>query len=114
MTDYIPIDGRGANEYVRDMLIIERQWDRVMEASKNLLDTSNRADFKCRLLGLEAFLYPILKDNKEYINAREEIEINNDTDTNSEIRKCYDLIRIMRHAQDNSRYAMPESIDFED
>jgi len=115
MSDYIPIDGKGAGDYIRDILIIERHWDRVLTAANtNLLDYDNRAVFKCSILALEAYLDPILEKSKDYEKTKESFHNVKKGTPQEEIIKTMNMFKALRKALNDSPLGIPEIIEYDD
>jgi hypothetical protein len=115
--DAIPIeDDRGLGQPIREAMLIERQWDRVMMAgSKNLLDYQNRAEFKSSVLMIAAYLNDVLANNVEYQAAAKEIYDDKSNTVQDEIRKTFKLVKIIKSTiRDNSTLFGAEIIDVED
>jgi len=115
-TSYAIEDDRTYGEPIRESMLIERQWDRVMSSgSKNLLDYHNRAEFKSAVLMMTAYLNDILGKNEEFQKLSKDIFDDTKNTVQDEIRKTFSLVKILKSSiRDNSNLFGPEMVELED
>jgi hypothetical protein len=109
----ISLDGKGGDS-LRETLIVERQFDRILKStSTNLLDYNNRASLKSGVLGLEAYLADILCDDKTYQEKSKIIKDGNRGSTQEEVDKCFRLLSEIKKAVSRSKLAAPDIMNYD-
>jgi hypothetical protein len=101
------------SEIIREALIIERQWDRILTvASKSLLDYNNRAEWKCAILALESYMADVLSIDPKYKKEIIKIKDGAKGTTQDEIEKGFKMMACMKKAIANSTLVAP--LNYED
>jgi hypothetical protein len=118
LEDWQPIDGKGSyGNYVRDTLLIERQWDRILSlSSDNLLEYTTRNKLKCALLGQLYFVKNRFESRKykEILAALDTIMRGSKDSPQEEIQKCFELMGIIRMMLQKSAMNEPKSLTWDD